>query len=240
MIVLQFEITFDRNKTTDPVNKRFDYIAYYDLDHTILAGNSATNLVEEARGRGLMNQRQYRHAIYLSLLYKLGIGDPVNMINRMLGWLKGLQEKEIILLCQKVFTEQLIHTIRPEILDSMQMHRKKSGAVVLLSSATFPICEPISRHLQMDDMICTYLHSENGILTGKTSGKLVYGEEKKHRLILHCREHGFDTMEAYYYGDSHTDIHVMQAVGYPVAVSPNRRLYKAALANHWPVLVKDR
>jgi len=240
VFIPQFEINFDRGKIHDPVNKRFDYIAYYDLDHTILTGNSATNLVEEARGRGVMNQRQYRHAIYLSMLYKMEIGDPANMINRMLGWLNGLHEEEIILLCQEVFSEQLIHTIRPEILDSMQMHREKSGAVALLSSATFPICEPISRHLQLDDMICTCLHSENGILTGKTSGKLVYGEEKKRRLILHCREHDFDPMEAYYYGDSHTDIHVMQAVGNPVAVSPDRRLYKAALANQWPVLVKDR
>lgn len=220
--------------------KRFDYIAYYDLDHTILVGNSATSLVEEARKRGVMSQRQYRHALYLSILYKLGIGDPTKMINRMLGWLKGLHLDAVQSLCEEVFAEKLKHTIRPEILTSMQQHWESSGAVVLLSSATSPICEPVSRYLNLDDLICTQLHAENGVLTGQTSGKLVYGEEKKHRLLHHCSKHGADPAEAYYYGDSHTDIHVMTAVGFPVAVSPDRRLLRIAQYNQWPILVRDR
>lgn len=222
------------------VNKRFDYVAYYDLDHTILQGNSATYLVEEARKRGVMSRQQYRHAVYLSILYKLKIGDPVRMITKMLGWLEGLSEKLVYQLCREVFTEQLIHTIRPEIRSSMEHHRKKSGAVVLLSSATLPVCEPVSEHLDLDELICTQLLSENGILTGKTSGKLVYGKEKKHRLIRHCQEHGFDPGEAYYYGDSHTDTDVMMAVGFPVAVSPDRILLRTALTHKWPILVQDR
>jgi HAD superfamily hydrolase (TIGR01490 family) len=222
------------------LNKRFDYIAYYDLDHTILVGNSATYLVEEARKRGVMSQRQYRQALYLSILYKLRIGDPTIMINRMLGWLKGLHLEAVISLCQEVFAEKLKHTIRPEIITSMRHHRDNSGAVVLLSSATSPICEPVSAYLNMDDLICTRLHAENGILTGQTTGKLVYGEEKKHRLLRHCGDHGFDPAEAYYYGDSHTDIHVMMAVGFPVAVSPDKRLLRTALSNQWPILVRDR
>jgi len=222
------------------LNKRFDYIAYYDLDHTILTGNSATHLVEEARKRGIMSPRQYRHAVYLSILYKLGVGDPSRMIDRMLGWLKGLQLDEVNLLCQEVFAEKLKQTLRPEILTSMQQHWENSGAVVLLSSATLPICDPVSKYLNLDDLICTQLQVENGVLTGKTSGKLVYGEEKKYRLLRHCQEHGFDPAEAYYYGDSHTDIHVMEAVGFPVAVSPDKKLLQIALSNQWPILVRDR
>jgi putative phosphoserine phosphatase/1-acylglycerol-3-phosphate O-acyltransferase len=222
------------------LNKRFDYIAYYDLDHTILAGNSATYLVEEARKRGVMSQRKYRQALYLSILYKLEIGDPVKMINRMLGWLNGLQLEAVNEICEDVFAEKLKQTIRPEILTSMQQHWENSGAVVLLSSATSPVCEPISRYLNLDDLICTQLQTENGVLTGQTSGKLVYGEEKKHRLLRHCRDHGFDPAEAYYYGDSHTDIHVMLAVGFPVAVSPDKRLLRTALSHQWPILVRDR
>ena len=50
---------------------RFNYTAFYDLDHTILEGNSATHLVQEAHQRGVMTERQFRHAIWLSILYKL-------------------------------------------------------------------------------------------------------------------------------------------------------------------------
>ena len=187
-----------------------------------------------------MSPKQYRHAVYLSIIYKLNIGNPTKMINRMLSWLKGLQEESITKLCREVFHNSLIGIIRTEILASLEEHRTQNGAVVLLSSATTPICEPVSEHLELDDVICTHLASESGILTGKTSGKLVYGMEKKHRLIAYCQEHGYDPNEVYYYGDSFTDRYVMEAVGKPVAVSPDKRLLKIAIAKNWPILVQDR
>ena len=86
-------------------------------------------------------------------------------------------------------------------------------------------------------MICTRLESENGLLTGNTSGKLVYGPEKKVRMLAYCRENDQDPAEAWYYGDSHTDSYVMEAVGNPVAVSPDKKLLKIARRNDWSILL---
>ena len=219
---------------------RFKYIAFYDLDHTILKGNSATTLVEVARERGIMSSKQFRHAVYLSLIYKLDLGNPTKMINRMLSWLKGLEEASIRQLCLEVFNSKLVETIRPEILQSLDQHRSEKGAVVLLSSATSPICEPVSQHLHMDETICTHLESIKGTLTGHTQGKLVYGKEKKNQMLAFCKTHGHDPQLAYYYGDSHTDQHVMEAVGNPVAVSPDKRLLRLATARNWQILVRER
>jgi putative phosphoserine phosphatase/1-acylglycerol-3-phosphate O-acyltransferase len=215
----------------------FRYTAFYDLDHTILDGNSATHLVQEAHKRGVMTDRQYRHAIWLSILYKLNIGEPTRMINRMLSWLKGLKEASINTLSMEIFDQIIKDTIRPEILETIREHRSRKGAVVLLSSATTPICYPVSQHLELDEMICTQLEAENGILTGHTSGKLVYGEQKKVRMLDFCREKECIPGEAWYYGDSYTDRYVMEAVGNPVAVSPDKRLLKIAKRNNWPVLL---
>jgi len=221
-------------------SKRFRYVAFYDLDHTILTGNSATSLVEVARKRGIMTPRQFRHAVYLSLIYKLDLGNPTKMINRMLTWLKGLEEASIRALCSEVFSTQLVETIRPEILQSLDKHRKENGAVVLLSSATAPICEPASQYLKLDETICTHLESIDGILTGHTRGKLVYGKEKKNQMLSFCKARGHDPKLAYYYGDSHTDQYVMEAVGFPVAVSPDKRLRKIASRKNWPIIAPDR
>jgi putative phosphoserine phosphatase/1-acylglycerol-3-phosphate O-acyltransferase len=215
----------------------FTYIAFYDLDHTILDGNSATHLVQEAHNRGVMTERQYRLAVWLSILYKLNIGEPIKMINRMLSWLTGLQEASIMKLSQEIFDQIIKETIRPEILETIREHRAKKAAVILLSSATTPICLPVTRFMELDDVICTQLESENGILTGHTRGKLVYGPEKKVRMLAYCREKEYDPREAWYYGDSHTDRYVMEAVGYPVAVSPDKRLLKIAKRNKWPILL---
>jgi len=220
--------------------KKHEYIAFYDLDHTILTGNSATVLVEESRIRGVMSSGQFRHAVWLSILYKLNFGDPIKMITRMLSWLKGLRESDIKLLCEEIYHTSIKETIRPEILESFEMHRSSGGAVVLLSSATEPICEVVARHLQLDAIICTHLETLAGAFTGRTKGKLVYGAEKKHRMLNFSNEHECDTEKAWYYGDSHTDQHVMEAVGNPVAVSPDWRLKKIAVRQNWPILVNDR
>lgn len=219
---------------------KYTYIAFYDLDHTIFTGNSATHLVEESRRRGVMSPKKYRHAVWLSIIYKMNLGDPTRMINRMLSWLNGVREDELKSLCQEVFDTQLIQTIRPEILQVLEEHRNRKGANVLLSSATSPICAPVSVYLELDDVICTQLASVDGILTGKTDGKLVYGEEKMNRLLAYCQSHGFDPDQCYYYGDSYTDRHVMESVGKPVAVSPDSRLLKIAIGDNWPILVQDR
>ena len=222
------------------ITGKYKYLAFYDLDHTILTGNSASALVEESRLRGLMSPKQYRHAVYLSIIYNLNLGNPTKMINRMLSWLNGVEEPSVRQLCLDVFNKLLVGTIRPEILQSIKEHRKENGAIILLSSATTLICEPVSKYLQMDEVICTQLASEEGKLTGHTQGKLVYGKEKKVQMLSFCKTHKYNPVESYYYGDSHTDHHVMEAVGHPIAVSPDRRLLRIATARNWPILVKDR
>ena len=110
----------------------------------------------------------------------------------------------------------------------------------MLSSATSLICEPVSNYLQMDEVICTQLESEQGKLTGHTQGKLVYGKEKKVQMLSFCKKHQYKPSDAYYYGDSHTDFYVMKAVGNPVAVSPDKRLLRIARARRWPMVALDR
>jgi HAD superfamily hydrolase (TIGR01490 family) len=218
----------------------FKYIAFYDLDHTILVDNSATHLINEARKRGIMSDKHFRNAVWLSILYKLGIGDSTKMIVRMLSWLKGLNEELIKKLCIEVFKEQIVHKIRPEILTTLEEHRSRQGAVVLLSSASEPICQPATEYLKMDDLICSRLDADQGLLTGKTIGNLVYAEEKRTRLLSYCKNHEQDPADAYYYGDSYTDHHVMSAVGHPVAVDPDKKLCRIAIEKDWPILVRDR
>jgi len=222
------------------ITGKFNYLAFYDLDRTILKGNSATTIVEEARNRGMMSPKQFRHAVFLSIIYKLELGNPTKMINRMLSWLTGLEEVLMKQLCQEVFDNLLLDTMRPEILESMESHRKNGGALILLSSATSLICEPVSNHLQLDEVISTQLESEHGKLTGFTQGKLVYGKEKKVQMHSFCKKHQYEPADAFYYGDSHTDFHVMAAVGNPVAVAPDKRLLRIARARRWPVVALDR
>jgi HAD superfamily hydrolase (TIGR01490 family) len=221
------------------LNGKYNYIAFYDLDHTILKVNSATSLINAARLKGLISLKHYIQAVWLSLLFKLGSGHSSETINEMLSWLKGINEQRIIDLCVKIFQKKQIRKIRKDIIDSMDMHRNENAAVVLLSSATEPICIQVATYLNMDDIICSQLEVKDGRFTGKTIGPLVFGEEKRNQLLNYCKENGLDPGLSYYYGDSYSDRFVMEASGNPVAVNPDRKLKKLARENNWSFLLKN-
>ena len=154
--------------------------------------------------------------------------------------MKGLEVTRVRDLCLEVFDEKIRDKIRPKILETIRDHKSRGACVVLLSSATDPICTPVSEYLEMDDLVCSILEQKEGKLTGTTTGTLVYGKEKEVRMRAYCREHGFDPAEAYYYGDSFTDEYVMMAVGHPVAVDPDKKLLKTAQRHNWSILLRER
>ena len=221
------------------LKKIYKYIAFFDLDKTILSVNSANYLVKESRARGTMSENQYRQAIFLSILYKLDFKDATKIIYKMLKWLDGVPKKRIELLCEDVFNNSLVKLIRPEIIKEIEDHRNNNGAVVMLSSAATFVCMPVVNHMRMDDMICSQMEDVGGILTGKSVGNLVFGKEKKYRLLSYCNGEGYDPKEAYYYGDAISDKYVLGAVGHPVCVDPDKRLLREATKKGWRVLVID-
>ena len=167
--------------------KKFDYIAFYDLDHTILEDNSATHLVNEARKRGIMSGRRFRHAIWLSILYKLRIGNPTKMIIRMLSWLEGLREDDIEQFAWRSFQNSSYQKFGPKSWKPSWSTDQRGEAWSCCLLPRNPFADRCWNHLEMDDLICSKLESVNGILTGKTKGKLVYGKEKANRLIEYCK-----------------------------------------------------
>ncbi|MBN1133269.1 MAG: HAD family phosphatase [Bacteroidales bacterium] len=216
--------------------KRYSYLAFFDLDMTILSVNSANILVKESIARNMLSRQQVRNAILLSFLYKLQLHDTTRIIRRMLRWLEGLTEENVNSVSGEIFKRNLVHFLRPEILREIELHRSHDAGIVLLSSATSFACNPVARYLEMDDVICSRIGVQNGYLTGHTVGKLVFGPEKKHRLLNYCRSKNYRPEQCYYYGDSIADIHVLEAVGYPVCVYPDKKLRKVAEKRGWKII----
>jgi len=221
-------------------DKKFKYLAFFDLDRTILSVNSATSLVKESLERRMMSRGQYRHALYLSILYKLEWRDTTQILHQMLGWLNGLSKEKVEQLCRDVWQTNLNKLVRPEIIAEFDYHRRQEGGIILLSSATSFVCDPVVKDLKMDGLVCTYIKEEQGILKGVPVRKLVFGREKKHRLQEFCETEGYNAGEAWYYGDSISDQYVLEAVGNPVCVDPDRKLKRLVEKRGWKLLEIDR
>lgn len=154
----------------------------------------------------------------------------------MTKWLKGLEEADIIRLLNEHVVKDVMELIRPEIVKRMERHRKENARLVLLSSAMPYICNPIAKHLEMDDVVSSELETENGVFTGKPLGRLNFGKQKAVTMKKFCEENDYSLAESYYYGDAFTDHFVLDAVGHAVCVQPEIKLRKMAKRKGWEIL----
>jgi len=211
------------------------YIAFFDLDNTLITSNSGKLLVREAREKGMMSMMDLLRAVWMSFLYKFNLMDTEKIIAGMLQWLNGEPVTRVNLLASEVFLKGMIRTISDEARNEIIWHQERNAATVLLSSALYPVCQAVAGHLNIDDIICTRLETVDGKCTGKPEGKPCFGEEKAVRLMEYCEINNNKVEDSWYYGDSFSDFPALQIVGTPVCVNPDRKLLKAANKNNWRI-----
>ncbi len=212
------------------------YIAAFDLDKTILSVNSSRLVVKKSREMGMMSNRDFRMAIYYSVVYKFDLKDANEIVLSMMQWLKGLSESEVKDMADKFVVPEIKKLVRPEIEKELEYHRKRNAHIVMLSSALPYLCDPMAEYLDMNDVVCSNLEISDGVFTGKSIRPLVFGPEKATRMTEYCRENGYSLDDAWYYGDAFTDRFVMKAVGHPVAVKPEIKLGWMARRRGWKVI----
>jgi HAD superfamily hydrolase (TIGR01490 family) len=211
------------------------YIAFFDLDDTLIRANSGKLLVRGAYEKGMMSLPDLIKALWLSFLYKFRLMDSEKIIAGMLKWLDRVPEKRVSDLSSEVFEKHMLHAIPENARSEIKIHKDRNAAVVILSSALSPVCQVVADHLELDDVICTQIETDDGLYTGRTAGKLCFGNEKVSRLKEYCEKNNCKVEQAWYYGDSFSDIPVLQIVGNPVCVNPDKKLQKAANKNSWKI-----
>ena len=190
----------------------FRYIACFDLDRTILSVNSAGILIRHAYGQRL-----------------------IGIMDHMAQWLKGIPEDRVKKLSLELVNDHLLQTIRSEIFPELKYHKDRDAGLVILSSSMFSICAPIAGHLGIDDIISSVFEVHHGLYTGRTTGHFCFGEEKLSRLKEFCTKNNHHMDDAWYYADSIWDYAVLNAVGHPVCINPDKNLRKAAIDKGWAV-----
>lgn len=226
------------NLTTRAImdSKAKRYVAFFDLDKTLLSINSGSVLVREAYKTGLMSLSDLLNGVFLSFLYKFNLRDTALIVSGMGRWLKGMTIDEMDALAEHVVNKHLLKAIRPEIYSEIKLHRENNAEIVILSSAIVQICKPIGSYIGADNIICTEMEILDGVFTGRAENKFCFGDEKRIRLIQYCEMRNYNLSEAFYYGDSISDLAALEVVGHPVCVQPDRRLSGISNKNGWRIL----
>jgi putative phosphoserine phosphatase/1-acylglycerol-3-phosphate O-acyltransferase len=216
--------------------KTKEYVAFFDLDNTLLNVNSGSILVREAYKRGLMNTFDLLNAIYLSWLYKFNLRETSLIVSGMGRWLKGKTLDELNALSEHAVNNHLVDAIRPEIYSEIKFHRGNNAEIVILSSAIIQICKPLGSYIGADNIICSVMEVLDGVFTGSAENKFCFEDEKRIRLIQYCEMRNYNLSEAFYYGDSISDLSALEVVGHPVCVQPDRKLSRISQEKGWRIL----
>jgi phosphoserine phosphatase len=107
--------------------------------------------------------------------------------------------------------------------------------VWLVSASPVEIADLIANRLGFTGALGTCAEQEDGVFTGKITGKLLHGSEKARAITSLASEQNIDLQNSYAYSDSHNDIPLLEAVGSPCVINPDTLLRIRAAKDVWPI-----
>src|SRR5262249_17411014 len=118
-------------------------------------------------------------------------------------------------------------------------HHAAGRDVIIVSTSGAEMVEPIGEMLGADHVVATRLEVADGKYTGKIRF-YAYAENKAKAITDLARRRAYALADGYAHSDSIPDVHMLETVGHPYAVNPDKDLRKVAKERDWPVLVFER
>ncbi len=213
--------------------------AFFDLDKTVIAKASLLAFGRTFYKEGLVTRRDVARSIYAQLVYRyLGANEKrLSKLQRAVSGLTlGWDQKMVI----RVVTEALVSIVEPllfkEAVQLIEEHKRAGRLVYLVSASPLEIVTPMAQFLEVDGSIsskpCT---DEQGHYTGEMEF-YAYGPYKAEAMVSMASDKGIDLDNSYAYSDSYTDIPMLESVGHPIAVNPDRVLARKAKESGWEIL----
>lgn len=211
-------------------------IAFFDLDRTILAANSASLWIRAELREGRIRRRDAASAATWILRYQLGMAQLEDALRSAAMTLAGQEEAELRARTRAFWDRELAHQIRPGAYTAIARERDRGRRLVLLTSSSAYMSEPAVEALGLDDYLCNRFEVDaSGRFTGKAVEPLCFGPGKVHYASACAAAIGTTLDQCSFYTDSYSDLAALEAVGEPVVVAPDVRLRRAARRRGWPI-----
>ncbi|MBO0849610.1 MAG: HAD-IB family hydrolase [Pseudonocardia sp.] len=212
--------------------------AFFDLDKTIIAGSSTLAFSGPLRDRGLIGRRALLRSGYAQLLLMVAGADAdfmERMRERVSALCAGWDVAEVREVIDQALGEILHPMIYAEAAALIDEHHRRGHHVVVVSASGEEMVRPIAAALGAEHAAATRMTVVDGKYTGEIDF-YCYGEGKAEAAKALAAEHGYRLDECYAYSDSITDLPLLEVVGHPHAVNPDRALRRVSVQRGWPVL----
>lgn len=212
-------------------------LAIFDLDNTLIAGDSDHAWGEFLTEHGIVDARVYKEAndrFYQD--YVDGTLDIMEYLAFSLSPLAKHEPEQLDRWHQQFMQEKIEPILLEKAFEKLKWHKDQGDFVLIITATNRFVTEPIARRLDVDDLIAIEPEVIDGRYTGKVSGVPSFQEGKVTRLNDWLQGKDYDLSQTWFYSDSHNDLPLLRLVGKPVAVDPDTALEEEARTKDWPVI----
>ena len=212
--------------------------AFFDLDKTIIAKSSTLAFSRPFYDGGLLSRRAVLRSAYAQFMFALSGADH-DQLEKMRSYLTKMIAGWDVEVVRRSVNETLHAIIDPIVYDEavelIEQHHAAGRDVVIVSASGSEVVEPIGEMLGADHVVATRLVEVDGRYTGEVE-YYAYGPNKAKAMQELAGERGYDLSASFAYSDSETDAPMLEVVGHPFAVNPDKTLRRIAEENGWPIL----
>lgn len=213
-------------------------LALFDLDNTLIGGDSDHSWGEFLVEQGLVDSERYRamnDQFYQD--YLAGSLDIHAYLELALEPLSQHPMQTLQSLHRQFMCEVIEPLILPKALNLIERHRSAGDRLLVITATNRFVVEPICARLGIAELLATEPEQLAGRYTGKVIGTPTFQAGKVTRFNSWCQQESIDpAQQSYFYSDSINDLPLLELVTVPVAVDPDPRLREVAQARGWEVL----
>ncbi len=212
--------------------------AFFDLDRTLISGSSVFAFGMAAWRHGMVTTSELVSDGINAVLFRFGgssdeKADAVR--DRILEAIKGQSVSELEQLGDEVIA-QLLDAVRRESQALIDLHDSAGRDTYIVSASPIEIVEAFAEAAGLTGGIGTVSEIMEGVYTGRLSEPFCYGKGKAVAINKLASKRGYDLRLSYAYSDSISDLPMLELVGHPVAVNPDRALESVASQRGWPII----
>ncbi|MCY1174334.1 putative phosphatase [compost metagenome] len=212
-------------------------LALFDLDNTLLGGDSDHAWGDYLCARGILDEAIYKarnDEFYQDYLAgKLDLTEYLNFCLEILATTDMAQLDE----WHRDFMRDCVEPIvLPKGLELLAKHRAAGDKLVIITATNRFVTGPIAQRLGVETLLATECEIQDGRYTGRSTDIPCFREGKVTRLYRWLEENGFNLEDSYFYSDSMNDLPLLEKVTHPVAVDPDPNLRAEAARRGWQMI----
>jgi HAD superfamily hydrolase (TIGR01490 family) len=212
------------------------FISVFDVDNTILKVNSSFRYYFYLCRKKIFPWRYIINAVFYYLQFLLFMTTPSHLHHKVFNkFLKGRNKKEIFDHAANFFDEVLQNKLFIPIIKCVKEAKKQGHHVVLLSNSPNELICPLAQYLGVDEFYSS-IYSSNKLGAMEKIDFLMDGDAKAEYTLSLAKKMNVKKENIFAYTDSYWDLPLMEVVGKPIAVNPDRKLRKECYRKGWNII----